>query len=175
VWSSYRHYLNPRGAPDWLDWPTVLAEPSQNEAAARVAYKRFIDAGLDRPPANPLEATVDNWILGSAEFVERVRTVCSTSTALQPAHHSAVLAAVAGRLDVPEAVICRRGRHDNPARLLAVLLCRELLTAPATDLAEAFQLSRSGFSTAVKQARERLEQDAEFAAHALALRDMWGR
>ena len=29
AWSSYRHYLDPRGAPEWLDWPTVLAEYSQ--------------------------------------------------------------------------------------------------------------------------------------------------
>ena len=56
-----------------------------------------------------------------------------------------------------------------------MLLSRDLLTVSAVELAEAFQLSRSGFSTAVNQARERLERDAEFAAHALALRELWGR
>ena len=175
VCGSYRHYMNPRGAPAWLDWPTVLAERSQNEAAARVAYKRFVDAGLATPPANPLDAAVDEWILGSPEFVERVRTVCLSGITVQPTDQNAVIAAVAARLGVPEAVVRRRGRHDNAARLLAVLLSRVLLTVSAADLADGFQLSRSGFSTAVNQARERLEVDAEFAAHALALREMWSR
>ena len=175
LWGSYRYYMNPRGAPDWLDWPTVLAEHSQREAAARVAYKRFVEAGLAHPPTNPLSAAVDEWILGSPEFVKRVRTVCLAGTALQPTDQDAVIAAVSSRLGVPEAVVRRRGRHDNVARLLALLLSRDLLPVSAAELADAFQLSRSGFSTAVNQARERLERDAEFAAHVLALRELWGR
>lgn len=140
-----------------------------------MAYKRFVEAGLSHPPTNPLSLAVDDWILGSPEFLERVRTVCLADAPLSPADHAEVIAAVASRFCVAEAVVRRRGRHGNDARLLAVLLSRDLLTVPAVELAEAFQLSRSGFSTAVNQARERLEHDSEFAAHALALREMWGR
>ncbi|HLQ44908.1 MAG TPA: transposase [Planctomycetaceae bacterium] len=175
AWGSYRHDLNPRGAPSWLDWATVLAERSHNEAAARVAYKRFIDAGRDQPLASPWLAAVDDWILGSPAFVARVREVCLSDRALKPSACEEVIAAVAERYQVPAAVIRRRGRHDNAARLLAALLCRELLTLPAAEIATAFGLSASGFSTALKQARERWEHDANFAAHAHALREMWGR
>ncbi len=48
-WSSYRIFLNPAGAPGWLDWQSVLAEFSPRESAARVAYKRYVEAGLELP------------------------------------------------------------------------------------------------------------------------------
>ncbi len=70
-WSSYRYYLDPRGAPVWLDWQTPLAEISQRESAARVAYRRFVEASLGRPLTNPLKDAVDGWLLGSPAFVER--------------------------------------------------------------------------------------------------------
>ncbi len=72
-WCSYRFYLDPRGAPDWLDWRTVLAQMGGTEAAARIAYRRFVQAGLANPPADLLKDAVDGWILGGAEFVERCR------------------------------------------------------------------------------------------------------
>ena len=53
-WSSFRHFLDPRQAPDWLDWRTVLAEHAGTEAADRVAYRRFVLAGVQEPPATPL-------------------------------------------------------------------------------------------------------------------------
>ena len=66
-WSSHHWYLNPTGVPDWLDYRSVLAEFAVRESAARVAYKRFVDAGVHRPPENPLAAAVDGWILGGLD------------------------------------------------------------------------------------------------------------
>ena len=44
-WSTYRFFLDPRHAPPWLDWRSVLSEFSGTEAAARMAYRRFVEAG----------------------------------------------------------------------------------------------------------------------------------
>ena len=52
-WTSYRHYLNPDHAPAWLDWRTVLAEFGGTQSRARLAYKRFVEAGIAQAAAEP--------------------------------------------------------------------------------------------------------------------------
>jgi len=42
-------FLNPVGAPPWLDWKSVLAEFNARESAAQVASKRYVEAGLQEP------------------------------------------------------------------------------------------------------------------------------
>jgi hypothetical protein len=37
------------------------------------AYRRFVEAGLAEPPENPLRHAVHGWLLGSKEFVDRIR------------------------------------------------------------------------------------------------------
>jgi REP element-mobilizing transposase RayT len=81
AWCSYRFYLNPRGAPAWLDWQTVLAELGRTEAAARVGYKRFVEAGMASRIPNPLAAAKEGLVLGREEFVARVLEQTSPSRA----------------------------------------------------------------------------------------------
>lgn len=170
-WSSYRYYLDPHGAPQWLDWPTVLVERSLNEAAARIAYKTFVEAGLSESPANPIASAVDGWIVGSDEFAQRIRTVCLNRDGRSEAHTSeSIIETVAKRFETPAAVIRRRGRHGNMAREVALLLCRELLENPAAELAAIFEVAPSGFSMSVRRARERMESDSEFARIVMELR-----
>ena len=179
AWSSYRHYLDPRGAPEWLDWPTVLAERSRHEAAARIAYQRYVEAGLNEAgekTPNPLAPAVDGWILGSEAFVKRVQTVCLVGgTQDGPQTPEEVIAVVAGVFGTSAVVIQRRGRHGNSARDAAMLLCRELLDVPASQLATVFGVSASGLSMTVQRAGERLQSDAEFARQLLRVREELGR
>jgi hypothetical protein len=36
------------------------------------AYRRFVDAGVDHPPENPLATAIEGWLVGSQEFVARI-------------------------------------------------------------------------------------------------------
>jgi REP element-mobilizing transposase RayT len=168
AWSSYRWYLNPRGAPAWLDWNTVLSEIGGTEAAARLGYKRFVDAALRQPPRNPLEDVVDGWLLGSPEFIERRRLAVADSEAptAAPAHCTAhvVIRAVAGVWGVTESQIQRCGRHINLPREAAILLARELTCESLTATAEVFGVGGSAISETVRRARQRVVRDAHFRA-----------
>ena len=42
-------------------------------AQVAAAYRRFVAAGVAQPPESPLAAMVDQWLLGSSPFVERIR------------------------------------------------------------------------------------------------------
>lgn len=165
-WNSYRHYLNPDHAPAWLDWRTVLAEFGGTESRARLAYKRFIDAGVTHPPASPLDAAVDGWILGSDEFVAQCRAwrekteSNATTVGLQQ-----VLNAVATAFQMPPEHFTQRGRHGNRGRDAAIVLARELVEAPLDTLAECFGgVSRSAITEAARRARQRAEREPAFAA-----------
>jgi hypothetical protein len=37
------------------------------------AYRRFVDAGVDHPPDNPLATAIEGWLAGSQEFVARIK------------------------------------------------------------------------------------------------------
>lgn len=174
-WSSYGHYLDPRGAPKWLDWATVLAQRTLHEAAARTAYKRFVEEGLSGRIANPFDAAIDGWIVGSKEFVERVQTVCLADDELVgPQNVEDVLTVVAERYETLPVVLLRRGRHGNVGREVAILLCRELLNVSAVEIAEAFGLTSSGLSMAVRRAYERMDREPEFARTVMELRERLG-
>ena len=41
------------------------------------AYRRFVEQGLARAPANPFLSAAHGWLLGSETFIERMRALLS--------------------------------------------------------------------------------------------------
>ena len=163
-WSTYRHYLNPRSAPQWLDWHTVLAEFGGTEAASRLAYKRFVESGLKTQCKNPMENLVDGWILGSAQFVDCCRARIKVPQEQLRPTLDAILDAVGLRFETDRQSLTRRGRHGNRAREAAMLLARELTLERLGDLGQVFGgISPSGVSELVRRAEFRGEREPEFA------------
>ena len=81
AWSSYRHYLRSRTAPDWLDWRTVLAEIGKDPVRARKRYRRFVEQGIEGKIASPLKEVVGKVLLGSAAWDEEMRKTLSATEA----------------------------------------------------------------------------------------------
>ena len=174
-WSKYRHYLNPHGAPDWLDWRTVLAEFGGTEAAARLAYKRFVDAGLDRPPANLLANAVDGWILGGDRFVESCRIWQEVPADQERPSLESILELVSQRFGTTTEVLTRRGRHGNRGREMVVLLAREFTREPLDKLGQRLGgISRSGVAELVRRAEDRAAREPTFKAMLEELRGRLG-
>ncbi len=80
AWSSYRHYLRSRTAPEWLDWRTVLAEIGKDPAGARKRYRRFVEQGSRTRSLRRWEV-VGRCSLGSVAWVEAMRKRLSASGA----------------------------------------------------------------------------------------------
>ena len=72
-WSSYRDYLDPKHAPSWLDWQTVLGEIGTNLKQSRSEYTRFVEAGVGAKLDSPLAGVVGGVLLGAASWVERMK------------------------------------------------------------------------------------------------------
>lgn len=172
-WSSYRFYLNPASAPRWLDWKTVLAEFAGTEAAARIAYRRFVEAGLRRTPTDPFESAADGWILGSPQFVERIRMLSQSTDDSCPAAGVSLgqlVGVVADVFGVRADQVVKRGRQGNVAREAAILLARDVIAEPSGSLAEQFGVGRSAISECVRRARVRTEEDPNFRTRLEAVR-----
>ncbi len=176
-WSSYRHYLNPDHAPEWLDWPTVLAEVGGTESRARLAYKRFVEAGMAQSPPNPLDAAVDGWILGDDDFVARCRAWrqrAEVPTATVGLHQ--VLEAVASAMQTDPEHFIQPARHGNRGRDAAILLARELVGDSLDVLAGRFGgVTRSAITETARRARQRAEREPAFAAVLEEVRRRLGR
>ncbi|HUG71206.1 MAG TPA: helix-turn-helix domain-containing protein [Pirellulaceae bacterium] len=170
AWCSYRYFLNPRGAPDWLDWRTVLAELGRTEAAARVAYKRFVEAGMNSPPPNPFLAVRGGVILGSDKFIARMagdETVGNPparqrlAAALPRPNVVAVIDAVTNVFGVSGDELRSRGRHGNIAREVCLLLCRELTSDGVESIGKHFGVTASTVTDSVRRVRERMEKSRQ--------------
>lgn len=167
AWSSYRYYLNPRGAPPWLDWKTVLAEIGGTEAAGRVAYKRFVDAGIRQPPPSPLDQAVDGWILGSEEFVTRIRAVADDAGGVEDIGTGELTLEVIARavqevFSVSSEQVRARGRRINLPREATILLARDRTAETIERIGQFFGVGGSAISETARRARQRAERDASF-------------
>jgi REP-associated tyrosine transposase len=199
-WSSYRFFLNPHGAPLWLDWRAVFAEFSQKESAARIAYKRFVEAGLPQPPVSPFRDVVDGWLLGSAAFVDQMRREYSddpndpgsagpkfnsaraardasnihemAKLNFEPPDPWALLNAVATTFDVTTAIIQKTGCQNHAAREAVVWLLRELLHEPVSTIGKLLGgVGKSTISEAFRRAVARRNQDETFRKRLDEVRD----
>jgi len=146
------------------------------------AYCRFVESGMAEPPTNPLEAAQEGWLLGSDDFVARVKRL------LQRPRHAdevpqwrrlqrtaaEVVHAVAEFYGLPaEAYRVRRSKAAG--RNLAAYLAHRRTTATLRELAELFGLGHpDSTSNLIRRAEQELAQsstlrsDLETIEHRLA-------
>jgi hypothetical protein len=149
-WSSYPGYADRRRRVDWVSYETVYRawQGEMGGQQAEVAYRRFVETGLTEPPENPLRKAVHGWLLGSVEFVRRIREQLEG-----PAHDDQVPAARRLRNVDPERVLdavaahygvsaetFRQRRSGDQARDVAAWLARRLTTVTLRELVVAFGL-----------------------------------
>jgi putative transposase len=184
-WCSYRFYLNPNGSPAWLDWRTILAELSLREAAARAAYRRFVEEGTRGQIENPLNGVTDAGLLGSDQFIMRNMHVEHAPQYSEIKQRSAdrgnnlpvqrstfgepdigrlldrLVQAVAVEFEVEVAAIRQRGRHHNRARQAVIWLAHEFLKRTHGEIAELLgDLSESAVRDSLRRTQLCLNEPA---------------
>jgi len=162
-WSSYAGYHRARLALAWIDYASVLGEFGSDAVKARMAYRRFVQAGIDSPPAAPWSDAVHGLIIGSEAFVERMRSLVADASS-DPELPQArlfqgrpsleqIVAATAEVFEAPADRWSRGHRIDDASRCIAAFVGRSF-GHRATDIAAA--LGYAGPSS-VAQAVKRVE------------------
>jgi hypothetical protein len=137
---------------DWVSYEKVLSA-YQGQAgggnAAR-AYRRFVESGWQEPPENPFDRAEHGWILGSKQFVQRIRRLVETfpsdeqqipeARRLKRLETGEVLEAVADFYGVSPEVF-RTKRAGERSRNVAAWLARRLTQSTLRELAPQFGLS----------------------------------
>jgi hypothetical protein len=151
AWSSYPGYCRKSARVDWIEYESVLAA-WQGEIGGKdsgLAYRRFVESGLETPPSNPLDNALEGWLLGSDTFLKKVKKLMAKpqhidqtpkARRLTSLDANEVITAVAAYFNAsPESYQSKRS--TAPGRDLAAYLAHRRTTATLRELATAFGLS----------------------------------
>ena len=151
AWSSYPGYCRKSARVDWIEYESVLAA-WQGEMGGKdsgLAYRRFVESGLETPPSNPLDNALEGWLLGSDTFLKKVKKLITKpqhidqtpkARRLTSLDANEVITAVAAYFKAsPESYQSKRS--TAPGRDLAAYLAHRRTTATLRELATAFGLS----------------------------------
>ena len=149
-WSSYPGYRWKGKQVPWIAYDEVYRAWQAERGGKRpeAAYRRFVDAGVAASPENPLATAVAGWLVGSPQFVKRIKRLMKS-----PKHRDQVpRARRIGGLPL-EDVLKRTADHyrvevasfawkhsKEPSRDVAAWLARRLTVATLRELVEPFGL-----------------------------------
>ena len=134
-WSSYPTYLSPRAGRSLVQVQEILVYFGGDTPEGRKQYRDFVKEGLTREMENPLERGKGHGIIGSAEFVERMkerflsgqprsREVPAIRKVIGQVEPERILEAVAMEFQVSREDLLQRGNRGIARPVLMELLYR---------------------------------------------------
>jgi hypothetical protein len=169
-WSSYPGYHRKARTLDWVTYSRVLGEFGNTEKSARALYRRFVRQGMKRGCSSPWTNAAAGLIVGSDQFVERIRKMIAgreedralpqLNRLREPPRLELIVraAASATRSDLTDWAGGRRS--NDPSRALAAFVARRRFGYPSTLVAEALGYRNT---SSVAAALRRIER--ELAVH----------
>jgi REP element-mobilizing transposase RayT len=133
-WSSCAGYVRVRHRLDWVCYERVLGEFGRGDEAARRSYGKYLRVGLEQPPPSPFTEAVGGLIVGTSEFVDRIRCLIENRredseipqlkrVRSRPAL-AAIVQAVSAHFGVEGKCWAAGRRSDDAARAAAAYLAR---------------------------------------------------
>ncbi len=150
LWSSYPGYRWKSKRVEWLAYDAVYRvwQGEHGGTFPAAAYRRFVDAGVDHPPENPLATAIEGWLLGSQEFVARMKHLVKSpkygdevpaARRLAGISLSEVLKQTADHFGVDMTSFARKHNRQQ-SRDIAAWLARRLTVATLRELTGPFGL-----------------------------------
>jgi len=148
AWSSYPGYIRAAKALDWITYDRVLLDFGPGNATARRRrYKNYVQAGLERPIEYPFAQAVEDLVLGTQAFVDRIRLMISqrdkdpgirelNQLRVRPSLAD-VISAVSKRTRAASEQWRKGRRCDNGGRALAAFISRNWYGYRCTEVADA--------------------------------------
>jgi len=72
-WSSYPGYIRKKQELPWVEYAWVLSQFGSDKVSGRHKYRAFVIKGLQQPKQNPFAELYGQVILGSKEFIEKIK------------------------------------------------------------------------------------------------------
>ncbi|OGD09664.1 MAG: hypothetical protein A2Y86_08565 [Candidatus Aminicenantes bacterium RBG_13_62_12] len=145
-WSSYREYMDTTLKLDttWLKKDLVLGHFGRNPMEARIRYVEYVNEAVGRDIANPFSKTDAGFILGSEDFIARIKT-----NHLQDKPENREIPAIRGLRDKPtlENIQCAAAHvyagDAKFARNVAIYLCCKNTDYCLGEIAKFYRVGKS--------------------------------
>jgi putative transposase len=189
-WSSYPGYADDTRRLAWVAyerlWQAWRGDFGGDDATAHEAYRRFVAAGVERPPETPFAAMRHGWVLGSPAFEARLKAALPTAPTPRATRHARALLRGRPELAWPEVLrqVCDHyalspsdltgTRRHARARAVAAWLGRRYTTVRLGELSRQLGYARpqciAGILRRLDDARSRdpaISRDLDALEHRL--------
>jgi putative transposase len=178
AWSSYPGYMRAARAVPWVTYECVLRDFGPgDEATRRRRYVQYVEAVSEEPVVSPFATAVEGLIVGSENFVRRIKSLLSDHT---PDKAMPLLDRLRARPSleavVAAAKICADAgaeqwdagcRSNSGSRAVAAYLCRCRYGYNCTEIAAAL-----GFTSVSSVSRSVRHVEANRAAYRRTLHEL---
>ena len=154
-----------------MNYSDVLRYFGDDDPGGRQQYARFVEAGLSEDIASPLAQGKGHGIIGSSEYIERIkrRFLISDRARELPAVKSiighispeTILATISKNTGVPETAFLKKGYKGGIARVLAMELLYRYGGMNQREIGELMGIDYSAVSVGRARFRKFLEKDTE--------------
>ena len=164
-WSSYQYYIGKNKViPEWLNIEWLVERFGPDKSFAFQQYRRFIEEAITKDIKNPFENTFVNTILGSNDFVEKVRKISRDNVKKDyeiPATKSLIcsydiediLKIVSEYFSINIGEIKRKKYRFLP-RKVAIYLSRKNTSLSLKELANYFDVGYTAISESIRQIKK---------------------
>ena len=159
-WSSYAYYVDKKKKPDWLTIDFILGYFEGNGMSPHKRYKEFVNAKMIGKYESPLQNTVASTILGSDNFIDKIRERYLKDR--KKDRDLPALSELASTPDVNEIYnIIKSEVKDNSSLLrnYTLYLCRNYSGKTLKEIGNYFGISEAAVSQANYRFCHRLEKD----------------
>jgi hypothetical protein len=171
--SSYPGYARRANQADWIDYELLWSGWSSEFGGTTPerSYRRFVEQGLKQGVVNPLNDALDDWVIGSKQFLKRIVQLARPNSSDKHARLlrrsrvfsvDEIMKFVAAEHDVASSQYIEF-RSSAPGREIAALLCRQLTPCTLAELSKALGLKHPDSSANLtRRAKRRLAKSASY-------------
>jgi putative transposase len=163
-WSIFQEYIGARTIPKWLMTEIILGYFAETPSLARKKYYCFVLERVDSEHANPLEDVFASSILGSKEFIARIKEKYLDGKA-----RDRDLPQLIGFRDRPSPEMIREqaakaiGPNVRLGKKVCIYLCRQHAGMSLKQISVLFGLSESGVSQVYRRMSMEILEDKKRA------------
>jgi len=165
-WSSYGYYRGDMTPEKWLEVSLVLSMFCGLPDSARQAYSAYVLAGIGEDVPGVIEDSVHKGILGSEEFIERIRKEHLEDMLMKTDREKPQISRLREKPDLSK-ILSTAQRSLGPKNRLvvpiAIYICHRNTQLKLREIGEFFSLSVSGTASAFCRARTMVSRNAPFA------------
>jgi putative transposase len=162
AWSSYGYYLGKAEPERWLETSAVLRLFGEQPKYASKAYSAFVDDGIGKDIAASIRDSVKKGILGSEEFIEKIKGAHLGDVLGKPDRDRPQLRRLWTKPDLGRIrYACEKalGPGNRWTVPIAIFLSHRWTSSKLREIGEFFSLSVSGVSNACARAREAISKN----------------